>query len=118
MKLQQLQEARYTGEHPIVKEIKTSMAGRGFDFHVQIKDKKKAEEAERGILAAFGPPDESSPATADVFRNMLWYLKDEKTDLHLQLVDGMPSDKKKVVRRKGQPHDIKPIPTMMDIALI
>lgn len=123
MKLQQLQEARYTGEHPIVKQIKASIANREFGFHVQIKDKKKAEDAERGIIAAFGPPDEQGPTTEDEYRYMLWNFTDNiQTDLQLQIVDDLPANKKKVMTRafhfKGQFPDYDIKPTMMDIALI
>ncbi len=110
MKLTQLQEARYAGEHPIVKSIRSSIARGEHDFFMNIKDKNEAEAAVRGIIAAFGQPDMQSPATEDEFRNMLWNIN---IDTILQIVDGMPVQKKLVGQRPDEPRQ-----TMMNIALL
>lgn len=106
-----LHEARYAGEHPIVTGIKSALA-READFYINIKDKKRADAAERGIIAAFGQPDEQGPATEDEYRNMLWYLPDEI--MQLQIIDGLSVHKKKIVR--GQP--VVTARAMMNISLL
>lgn len=90
-----IREATYAGEHPIAKQIKAAVASGEYDFYVDIKDKKKAEDAERGIIAAFGPPDEQGPATTDTYRNMLWNLSNE---ISLQIIDGLSIYNKKWTR--------------------
>jgi len=106
-----IHEARYAGEHPVVKAIKSALA-READFYINIKDKKRAEAAERGIIAGFGPPDEQGPATEDEYRNLLWYLPDEI--MQLQIIDGLNVHKKKIVR--GQP--VVSARKMMNISLL
>ena len=44
MKLAQLHEARYAGDHPIVKDIKASIESDENGFHLNIEDRKKAED--------------------------------------------------------------------------
>ncbi len=112
MKLAQLHEARYAGDHPIVKKIKAEIAKGGYDFFTKIEDVVKAENAEKGILAGFGPPDEQGPATEDEYRSMIWNLDDERT---LQLV-WLPRHKK-IAMRRGQTAP-KVRETTMEIALI
>jgi len=110
-----MNEARYAGEHPIVKAIKSSIARGEHDFFMNIKDKKEAEGAEQGIIAAFGQPDEQGPATADQYRHMLWRISDE---FHLQIVDGLP-EYRKLARppRRGMQQELTS-QTMMNIELL
>lgn len=108
MKLAQLQEVRYAGEHPIVTAIKSSIAKED-NFFMNIKDKEEARAAERGIIAGFGPPDEQDLDSEDTFRNLVWHISNETI---LQIIDGVPVHKKMVVRR-GEPRQ-----TMMNIALL
>ena len=114
MKLAQLHEAGYAGEHPIVKKIKAEIASGGYDFFHNIEDAVKAENAEKGILAGFGPPDEQGPPTEDEYRNMIWNLDDERT---LQIV-WLPRYKKIAVRRGQAVPDQRQRGTTMEIALI
>lgn len=109
MKLAQLQEVKYAGEHPIVKAIKSSITTGELNFFMNIKDKEEAAAAERGIIAAFGPPDEQDLDSEDTFRNLVWHISNETI---LQIIDGVPVHKKMVVRR-GEPRQ-----TMMNIALL
>lgn len=126
MKLTQLQEARYAGEHPIVKKIKAEIANDGYvaprgHFFIKIEDGIKAENAEKGIITAFGPPDSQGPATEDEYfsfqyRNMIWHLNHERT---LQIV-WVPRYKKIAVRR-GQAAPVnfeRQRGTTMEIALL
>ena len=74
MKLSQLQEARYGGDHPIVKQIKDTITSGEFYFNLIITDRDKAENIERELIAGFGPPDNQGPDTEDNYANMLWDL--------------------------------------------
>ena len=111
MKLAQIHEARYAGDHPIVKDIKATIKSGENDYRMNIDDRKKAKDVERGILDAFGSPDEQGPATDDEYRHMIWDMatlgKGADWGVQLQII-WAPMHKKIAVR----PGQTAPTPPM------
>ncbi len=74
MKLEQLQEAGYAGNHPIVIEIKTAIA---FNEPVDVEmDSQQAVAAIKGIVKAFGEPQPDEEGLEWMNTMMRWDLPD------------------------------------------
>ncbi len=82
MKLKQLQEARYAGDHPIVIDIKKAIA---YNEPVDVvMDSQRAVAAIEGIVKAFGEPQVDEEGMEGMNTLMRWDLPGNRLQVIIQ----------------------------------